>query len=138
MSKELRLGWRSNFSVKESKTEFQGFPGSRGWKSCLTEHSGSGIAPHATFSLNWVELDSHLLTFDTNRQEEYAGRVHRHGRKGKEPLMPNWEYCILTRLSAGLDSKWFVNRIFQHSETELPVEVTEDLYKAYNDQFEKL
>ena len=52
--------------------------------------------------------------------------------------MPNWEYCILTRLSAGLDSKWFVNRVFQHSETELPVEVTEDQYRAYNDQFEKL
>ena len=52
--------------------------------------------------------------------------------------MPNWEYCILTRLSAGLDSKWFVNRVFQHSETEMPVEVTDDLYKAYNDQFEKL
>jgi hypothetical protein len=58
--------------------------------------------------------------------------------EGKEPLMPNWEYCILTRLSAGLDSKWFVNRVFQHSETDLPVEVTADLFKAYNDQFEKL
>ena len=52
--------------------------------------------------------------------------------------MPNWEYCILTRLSAGLDTKWFVNRVFQHSNTELPVEVTEDRFKEYNDQFEKL
>ena len=52
--------------------------------------------------------------------------------------MPNWEYAVLTRLSAGLDTKWHVNRVFKHQETDLPAEVTEAQYKKYNDQFDKL
>jgi hypothetical protein len=52
--------------------------------------------------------------------------------------MPNWEYCILTRLSAGLDTKWYVNRTYQHSETELPEEVTDGAYQAYNTYFDEL
>jgi hypothetical protein len=52
--------------------------------------------------------------------------------------MPNWEYAVLTRLSAGLDTKWYVNRVFQHAETEMPEEVTESRYRAYNDQFDAL
>ena len=52
--------------------------------------------------------------------------------------MPNWEYCILTRLSAGLDTKWYLNKVYQHSETALPEEVTEKLYRAYNDRFDEL
>jgi hypothetical protein len=50
-----------------------------------------------------------------------------------------WEYCILTRLTAGLDTKWYVNRVFQHtSGVELPAEVTEARSVAYNAKFEKL
>ena len=53
--------------------------------------------------------------------------------------MPEWEYCILTRLSTGVDTKWYVNRIFSHvSQTEMPLEVTEDRYGHYNQQFEEL
>jgi len=52
--------------------------------------------------------------------------------------MPNWEYCILTRLSGGLDTKWFVNRVFQHSAHELPTEMTEARFVKYNEQFDKL
>ena len=52
--------------------------------------------------------------------------------------MPLWEYAILTRLSAGLDTKWYVNRAYQHSETALPEEVTEPLYRGYNDRFDAL
>ena len=52
--------------------------------------------------------------------------------------MPNWEYAILTRLSAGLDTKWYLNRVFQHAETEMPEEVTSSRYRAYNDQFDAL
>lgn len=52
--------------------------------------------------------------------------------------MPNWEYCILTRLSGGLDTKWFANRVFRHSANELPIEVTEAPFVNYNEQFEKL
>src|SRR5690349_9717176 len=52
--------------------------------------------------------------------------------------MAYWEYCILTRLSAGLDTKWYANRVFQHSETALPDEVTEPAYRAYNDRFDAL
>jgi hypothetical protein len=52
--------------------------------------------------------------------------------------MPNWEYAILTRLSAGLDTKWHVNRVFQQSEHELPTEVTAARDAKYNAQFDKL
>jgi hypothetical protein len=52
--------------------------------------------------------------------------------------MPLWEYAILTRLSAGLDTKWYVNRTYQHSETELPEEVTDPAYQAYNQRFDEL
>lgn len=52
--------------------------------------------------------------------------------------MPNWEYCILTRLSAGLDTKWYVNKVYQHSETALPEEVTAPEFRAYNEQFDEL
>jgi len=52
--------------------------------------------------------------------------------------MTRWEYCILTRMSAGLDTKWFVNRVFQHHDTSLPSEMTERQFKAHNDKFEEL
>ena len=52
--------------------------------------------------------------------------------------MPQWEYAILTRLSAGLDTKWYVNRAYQHTETELPEEVTAPLHRAYNQRFDEL
>jgi hypothetical protein len=52
--------------------------------------------------------------------------------------MTYWEYCILTRLSAGPDTKWFVNRVFHHNETDLPDEVTEARYQEYNARIEKL
>jgi hypothetical protein len=52
--------------------------------------------------------------------------------------MPNWEYAILTRMSAGLDTKWHVNRVFKHAETELPTEITEARFTKYNEQFDKL
>ena len=52
--------------------------------------------------------------------------------------MPNWEYAILTRMSAGLDTKWHVNRVFKHAENELPTEITEARFTKYNDQFDKL
>ena len=52
--------------------------------------------------------------------------------------MPLWEYAILTRQSAGLDTKWYVNRTYQHSETDLPNEVTDPAMHAYNEQFDQL
>ena len=52
--------------------------------------------------------------------------------------MPQWEYAILTRMSAGLDTKWYVNRTYQHSETDLPTEVTDPSYAAYNQRFDDL
>ena len=52
--------------------------------------------------------------------------------------MPLWEYAILTRLSAGLDTKWYVNRTYQHSETDLPNEVTDPAYNSYNQRFDEL
>ena len=53
-------------------------------------------------------------------------------------MATNWEYCILTRLSSGLDTKWHVNRVFQHHATELPTEVTEAGFAKLNAQFDKL
>ena len=52
--------------------------------------------------------------------------------------MTYWEYAILTRLSSGLDTKWYVNRIYQHPENTLPEEVTAQAFRAYNDQFDAL
>ena len=52
--------------------------------------------------------------------------------------MTYWEYCILTRLSAGLDTKWYANRVFQHTETTLPEEDTTPEFRAYNEQFDAL
>lgn len=52
--------------------------------------------------------------------------------------MPNWEYCILTRLASGVDTKWYVNRLYQHSDTDMPMEVTEPQFRKYNERFEKL
>lgn len=52
--------------------------------------------------------------------------------------MPKWEYCVLTRLSAGVDTKWFANRVFRHSQTEMPEEVTERRFAEYNQKFEAL
>src|SRR5690349_8999116 len=52
--------------------------------------------------------------------------------------MSYWEYCILTRLSSGLDTKWYANRVFQHSETALPEEVTLPEFRALNERFDAL
>jgi hypothetical protein len=52
--------------------------------------------------------------------------------------MPNWEYCILTRLSAGLDTKWYLNKVYQHSDNALPDEVTEAAFRRYNNRFDEL
>ena len=46
--------------------------------------------------------------------------------------------CILTRQSAGLDTKWYVNRVFQHSDNTLPEEVTAPEFRAYNARFDAL
>jgi len=52
--------------------------------------------------------------------------------------MAYWEYATLTRLSSGLDTKWYVNRIYQHSDNALPEEVTDKAYRALNDKFDAL
>ena len=52
--------------------------------------------------------------------------------------MTKWEYCILTRLSAGLDTKWYANRVFQHSENAMPEEETTPEFRAYNEQFDAI
>ena len=52
--------------------------------------------------------------------------------------MAYWEYCIITRLSSGLDTKWYANRVFQHAETSLPEEVTAPAFRALNDRFDAL
>jgi hypothetical protein len=53
-------------------------------------------------------------------------------------MATKWEYCILTRLSAGLDTKWHVNRVFQHHANELPSETTDPEFRKLNERFEKL
>ncbi len=52
--------------------------------------------------------------------------------------MTYWEYCTLTRLSAGLDTKWYVNRVYRHRETDLPEEVTAPEFAQYNQRFDEL
>jgi hypothetical protein len=53
-------------------------------------------------------------------------------------MATKWEYCILTRQSQTLDSKWYVNRIFQHNPPQLPTEVTDPYFERYNAQFETM
>lgn len=53
-------------------------------------------------------------------------------------MAPRWEYCILTRMSNGPDTKWYVNRVFDYSEPLMPVEITEPAYRAYNEEFDIL
>ena len=50
--------------------------------------------------------------------------------------MAYWEYCILTRQSSGLDTKWYANRVFRHSEIGLPDEVTAAEFQALNARFD--
>ncbi|MBI5054705.1 MAG: hypothetical protein HZB52_15770 [Chloroflexi bacterium] len=53
--------------------------------------------------------------------------------------MANWEYCILLRVGTAIDTKWYVNRTFKHSEPgELPAEATEPYFAKLNGQFDKL
>ena len=52
--------------------------------------------------------------------------------------MAYWEYCVLTRLSSGLDTKWYANRVFQHSENSLPEEVTLPEFRTLNERFDAL
>ena len=52
--------------------------------------------------------------------------------------MAYWEYAILTRLSSGLDTKWYVNRTYQHSDNAMPEEVTDKAFRALNDQLDAL
>ncbi|MBL8056508.1 MAG: hypothetical protein JNK29_07400 [Anaerolineales bacterium] len=53
-------------------------------------------------------------------------------------MAPRWEYCILTRLSNGPDTKWYVNRLFDYSEPLMPVEVTEAPFRQFNEEFDIL
>jgi hypothetical protein len=52
--------------------------------------------------------------------------------------MAYWEYCVITRQSSGLDTKWYANRVFQHAETSLPEEVTSPEFRALNERFDAL
>ncbi len=53
-------------------------------------------------------------------------------------MAPRWEYCILTRMSNGPDTKWYVNRLFDYSEPLMPVEVTEERFRKFNEEFDIL
>ena len=52
--------------------------------------------------------------------------------------MANWEYCILTRLTWGVDTKWYANRLYKHSDTDMPEEVTGPMFRDYNRRIEKI
>jgi hypothetical protein len=49
-------------------------------------------------------------------------------------MAPRWEYCILTRMSNGPDTKWYVNRLFDYSEPLMPVEVTDERFRKFNEE----
>jgi hypothetical protein len=53
-------------------------------------------------------------------------------------MAPRWEYCILTRMSNGPDTKWYVNRLFDYSEPLMPVEVTDERFRKFNEEFDIL
>jgi hypothetical protein len=53
-------------------------------------------------------------------------------------MATQWEYCILTRLSNGPDTKWHVNRVFNYTEPLMPEEVTTAEFRALNTQFDEL
>ncbi len=76
-----------------------------------------------------------LILTNTVKRGMLAGPGTNPPKKG-DFTMASWEYCILTRLSAGLDTKWYANRVFQHTETTLPEEETEPEFRAYNKRFD--
>jgi hypothetical protein len=52
-------------------------------------------------------------------------------------MATRWEYCVLTRMSNGPDTKWYVNRIFHHTAVFEALEVTDKAFRKYNEVFEK-
>jgi hypothetical protein len=54
-------------------------------------------------------------------------------------MATQWEYAILTRMSSGLDTKWYVNRTYKYTSAhELPEEVTPAAFMRYNEAFDRI
>lgn len=53
-------------------------------------------------------------------------------------MAPRWEYAVLTRMSNGPDTKWYVNRLFDYSEPSMPAEATEERFVKFNEAFDLL
>ena len=53
-------------------------------------------------------------------------------------MATKWEYCLLTRQSGTLDTKWYLNRVFQHNPPQLPTEATDPYFERYNVQLETM
>lgn len=53
--------------------------------------------------------------------------------------MAKLEYCILLRVGTSIDTMWYANRVFKHTEPgELPEEKTEAYFLALNKKIEQL
>lgn len=53
-------------------------------------------------------------------------------------MATRWEYCILTRMSTALDTKWYANRIFRYHSAHEAEETTSAYYRGVNGKIDGL
>ncbi len=53
-------------------------------------------------------------------------------------MATRWEYCILTRMSTALDTKWYANRIFRYHSAHEAEEATSKYFQAINAKIDSL
>lgn len=53
-------------------------------------------------------------------------------------MATRWEYCILTRMSTALDTKWYANRVFRYASAHEAEETTSAYYRGINAKIDTL
>lgn len=53
-------------------------------------------------------------------------------------MATRWEYCILTRMSTALDTKWYANRVFRYLSAVEAEETTSAYFKGINAKIDAL
>lgn len=53
-------------------------------------------------------------------------------------MATRWEYCILTRMSTALDTKWYANRVFRYHSAHEAEETTSAYYRGINAKVDAL
>lgn len=53
-------------------------------------------------------------------------------------MATRWEYCILTRMSTALDTKWYANRVFRYHSAHEAEEATSAYFRGINAKIDGL